>query len=137
MQLLEHRPLERHHLLIADVRIVAQRLQLRVELRMIEPCRNVRRVVQLGNGFDVDIQRIAKEPADGAIRADGGPRIRQRVEGVDADECATESSRPPNELRQVRQVANAPIPLRLGTARRESGTVFCRDQLVLYLIEQP
>src|SRR5205823_10182070 len=78
---------------------------------MIEPCRYVRRVVQLGNGFDVDIQRIAKEPADGAIRADGGPRIRQRVEGVDTDECATESSRPPNELRQVRQVANAPIPL--------------------------
>src|SRR5438045_6069462 len=78
---------------------------------MMEPCRYVRRLVQLRNGFDIDVERIAKEPADGAIRADRGPRIRQRVEGVDADERATESSRPPNEVRQVRQVANAPIPL--------------------------
>ena len=38
---------------------------------------------------------------------------------------------------RTREGAGTFIPLCGGAARRESGTVFCRGQLVLYLIEQP
>ena len=53
MQLLEHGHLESHYLLIANVRVFAQRLQFREQLRMVEPSRHVRRVVQLGNSVDI------------------------------------------------------------------------------------
>jgi hypothetical protein len=84
----------RHDLLVAHAFRRAQLAQLGIDLRRFDTCAQLGRLRELGHGGDVEVDRIAKEPAHRAVRTDVGAAIEQRVERIDADEVGAPVRRP-------------------------------------------
>ena len=92
------------------VRRFAQGVQLGLKLRSLEPLGHVRHEPQLGNRLDVQIEWIAKEPTHRTVGADVFPAIQQRMQRIQSDERGAHLSTPPDELLEIGEVADAPVP---------------------------
>ena len=85
MQRVERETLHGHHLLVAhhaDSRSAASSAPNSADASRAQ----LRRVLELGHARDVDVDRIAEEAADRAVRTDVVSAIEQRVQRIHSDE---------------------------------------------------
>src|SRR6185437_16204743 len=108
---IEGETLGRHHRVVANVGRRAERRELFSKLGRCEPLAHGGRRVELRHTLDVDVDRISKQPTYRAVRADVAVAINERMEWVDAYEVGAAAGRPLAEMRQIGEVANAPIAI--------------------------
>jgi hypothetical protein len=109
VQSLERRALEPRDPLVVHERRRARRRDLRLEGCPAGERARFVRCTPLGNRLDVDVERVAEEPAHRIVRADLPAGVAEGVERVDADERAADFAGPGKEVAEVGEVAGAPV----------------------------
>src|SRR5262249_36972517 len=110
-----------HDLLVTHRRRLAQRLELRDELRRREPRLHFAGLRELGDGRDIDVDGIAKQAAQRAVWTDVAVPIEQRVEWIQANEVATDGAGPFRHRSDIAEITDTPI-------RPAANRIEVRDQ---------
>ena len=109
MEHLERAALELPRAIVVDVGARAQRDERGLRGGIVEERARVGALVELRHRGDIDVDRVAIEPAHGAVRRDVVASIAERVERVHPDEGRALRATPLRDGAEIRNVAHAPV----------------------------
>ena len=126
VQRAQYRPFRGHHPGVVDARAAAETRERRLPRAIRDPSRDLRRLGELGDRLDLEIERVAVQPAHRTVRADLAARVAERVQRVHADERRPDPAGEVDEGRRGRR--DRPRPS-CGRSRPRRGSRGSRTRL--------